>query len=334
MHAIGRTPDAIDTALMERAAAHHACLSIDKLTPAALQQISERDGIDFATAMMYDRVLQRASTRIILELLKREQVQQTPRRDVLIGVVPGAFYKEYAFTGADGQRVLDAAEKRGVRAERIPLHSFGSLADNALILCDWLARHAHEEVVLVSLSKGGTDLQHALSLPGSEEIFRKVSLWINVSGIVQGTALADWLLAQTIRSLFVRVFAWWRGYPFHVLHQIRRADHVDDSKWPRRLRIVHLIGFPLRRHLHNPWAERAHRRLERWGPNDGGGILLADAVRWPGTLIPLWGVDHYLREESAGVADLVMHLLDLDASEFSSGARSISDEIATAAAGG
>jgi len=35
-----------------------------------------------------------------------------------------------------------------------------------------------------------------LGLPDSATIFRNVSLWINVSGIVQGTTLADWLLAQ------------------------------------------------------------------------------------------------------------------------------------------
>jgi hypothetical protein len=330
MHVLERMPNPSDRPLLERAAAYPACHSTDELTPAALQQISERDGIDFATAVLYDRVLRRDSTRDLLALLNRDKTQPSPRKNLRIGVVPGAFYKEYAVTGADGQRVLDAAAKQGLRAERIPLHSFGSLADNARILCDWLTQHSDDEIVLVSLSKGGTDLQHALGLPEAAALFHKVALWINVSGIVQGTALANWLLGQTFRSLCVRVFAWWRGYPFHVLHQIRRAEKVDDATWPRHLRIVHLIGFPMRRHLHNPWAERAHRRLEPWGPNDGGGILLADAVRWPGTLIPLWGADHYLPEESCGVAPLIIRLLNV----HGSGTRSMPDEIATAAAGG
>lgn len=37
---------------------------------------------------------------------------------------------------------------------------------------------------------------------------------------------------------------------------------------------------------------------------DGGGILLADAARFPGTLIPIWGADHYL-QPSALVAPVV-----------------------------
>ena len=229
--------------------------------------------------------------------------------------------------------MLDAAAKHGVRAARIPLHSFGSLADNARILCDWLARHSHDDVVLVSLSKGGTDLQHALSLPGAEAIFGNVSLWINVSGIVQGTALADWLLGQPIRSLFVRVLAWWRGYPFHVLQQIRRTEKLNDSNWPRHLRVVHLVGFP----LHGTGTNHG-LSVPIAGSNHGDPMTVAGfswrTPRWPGTLIPLWGADHYLREESCDVARLVMRLLDLDRSEIGAGTRSTPGEIATTAAGG
>src|ERR1051325_4396037 len=226
MHSLELPSNSVDRGLLERAAACNAFASIDEMTPAALQRISAQDGIDFATALLYERLLRRESTRKLLSLL-RERTQLSRQRSVLIGVVPGAFYKEYAFTGADGQRVLDAAAKQGVRAERVPLQSFGPLAENARILREWLAQHPHDEIVLVSLSKGGADLQYALSLPGSDARFRNVSLWINISGLVQGTALADWLLSQKLRSLFVRIFAWWRRYPFHVLHQIRRADNVD-----------------------------------------------------------------------------------------------------------
>jgi hypothetical protein len=303
--------DPADRALFERAAAWSTHASVEELTRSALAHITVREGIDFATALLYDRLLRRESVRETLASLSQDSPVPEPARDVLIGVVPGAFYKEYPFTGADGARVLVAAERRGIRAERVPFTSFGSLKDHAEILNAWLDRHDRNEIILVSLSKGGADVQFALSLPDAESRFRNVSTWINLSGILQGTALADWLLGQRLRSLFVRMFAWWRGYPFNVLHEIRR-DANDclpcPAGWPGSLRVVHVVGFPLRRHLQNPWAERAHRRLEAWGPNDGGGILLADAVRWPGTIVPLWGADHYLRTESYDVADLVLRL--------------------------
>jgi hypothetical protein len=110
----------------------------------------------------------------------------------------------------------------------------------------------------------------------------------------------------------IRAFAWWRRYPFEVLHEIKRDGNKrleNAFAWPAHLRIYHVIGFPLRRRMTNPWAQRAHRRLEAWGPSDGGGILLGDAVRWPGTIVPLWGADHYLQHDRYDVAALVLRLL-------------------------
>ncbi|MBI3823092.1 MAG: hypothetical protein HY289_10495 [Planctomycetes bacterium] len=295
--------DDADRAILERAAGWPLPATVDELTQPVLQEVAGREGIDFATALLYDRLVRRDGVHPSL----LDADAPMPPRDVLIGVVPGAFYKEYTFTGADGQRVLDAARRAGCRAELVPLLSFGPLAEQARILCDWLKANAGQRIMLVSLSKGGTDVAHALSIPNADQLFRDVAVWLNLSGIVQGTALADWLLAQRIRSMFVRIFAWWRGYPFKVVSEIRRRDTI--SAWPAHLRVIHVVGFPLRRHLSNPWAVRAHNRLEPWGPSDAGGILLADAVRWPGTIIPLWGVDHYLQDGRYDVASLAMRLL-------------------------
>lgn len=298
------TLDADDRALLQRAADWPAHQAVDELTQSALREIAIREGIDFATALLYDRLLRR-NTRSPIAI-------KTIAGDVSVGVAPGAFYKEYAFTGADGQRVLDIASRIGLNAERIPFASFGSLADNAATLLEWLKRKPDKNIVLVSLSKGGTDIQHALTLPGAERAFRSVSLWINLSGILQGTGLADWLLARPMRSLFVRIFAWWRRYPFEVVHELRRREHADFAPWPSSMHVVHVVGFPLRRHLNHRLAKRGYARLEPWGPNDGGGIVLADVVRWPGTVLPVWGADHYLRQESFDVDGLLARLLSFE----------------------
>jgi hypothetical protein len=304
-------PDIADErALLERAAGWPLHPAIEDLTHPVLNQLVEREGIDFATALLYDRLLRQHSIRSTLAALTANATTPQPPRNVLIGVVPGAFYKEYLYTGADGQQILDAARRLGCRAERVPLESFGSLDDNARILGDWLGRRPDEEIYLVSLSKGGTDIQHALSLPDAVRTFQNVSLWLSLSGILQGTVLADWFLAQPLRSFFVRIFAWWRGYSFHVLHEICRRENAAFANWPKHMRVAHLIGFPLRQHLSHRLAQRAHQRLEAWGPSDGGGILLADVVRWPGLLIPLWGADHYLRPPGRDMCSLVMGVLE------------------------
>lgn len=318
MNSVLPATDAADRALLERAANWPAHATVEDLTRSALSEIARTHGIDFATALLYHRLCQCESKRVHLPLPSRQpdagESTHFPQTSFgfKIGVVPGAFYQEYAFTGADGQRVLDAAGLEGIYAERVPLQSFGSLKENAQILRDWVHQHRYMEICLVSLSKGGADVQFALTEPDAERDFRNVSTWINLSGIVQGTALANWLVGQWWRSMMIRVYAWWRRYPFNVVHEIKREGNERLERalaWPRYLRVFHVIGFPTRRRLVNPWALRAHRRLEPWGPSDGGGILLADAVRWPGTLIPLWGVDHYMQDPDRDVADLVLSLL-------------------------
>ena len=55
-------------------------------------------------------------------------------------------------------------------------------------------------------------------------------------------------------------------------------------------------------------ARRNHRLLAPLGPNDGGGVLLADACRWPGALYPVWGADHFMRPPG-GVEETVARVL-------------------------
>ena len=93
------------------------------------------------------------------------------------------------------------AQRRGWRCELIGAKSFGSLAENAAVLRQWLADHRDERVVLVSLSKGGAKVKWALHEPHAAETFQNVSAWINVSGILNGSPLVRWLLDRPWRAL-------------------------------------------------------------------------------------------------------------------------------------
>lgn len=66
---------------------------------------------------------------------------------------------------------------------------------------------------------------------------------------------------------------------------------------PVSMRLINLVGFPLRRHLTNRFMRQCHRFVSRQGPTDGG-VLLADVCHSPGVIYPVWGADHYLRPES------------------------------------
>ncbi|MBL9207501.1 MAG: hypothetical protein JNN01_20640 [Opitutaceae bacterium] len=212
-----------------------------------------------------------------------------------LGLVPGAFYREHPGTGADGARILRILKSLGHEAELIPIPSFGRTADTAGVIRDWLARSPPEGSVLVSLSKGACDVKAALADPVS---VRHLRGWISLSGLGSGTPLVQWLRRRPWRWAGIWLILRLRG---HSIAALRDLEHDPDgvcAPWPTLppgRPLVHVQGIPLPHHLHHPWARRGHRRLAPLGPNDGGGVLLADVERWPGIVHPVWGADHYLQ---------------------------------------
>jgi hypothetical protein len=270
-----------------------------ELSADVLQEISAREGIDFATALLYSRI--RCSPEHGPFIRWVDSLMQSPNIPCCLGttlvVVPGACYAEYPQTGADGRRLLDNAASWGCRAERLPVASFGSLAANARTICTWLDDRPEEPVLLISLSKGAADLKTALTRPEAPRAFRNVRAWVNLSGITHGTPLVSWFLNHPFRSLMIRLLCWHRGYQVSVLQELdrRRGGPLDQELvLPLPFPVIHVVGFPLNYHLTRR-ARRGHRRLMPLGANDGGGILLGDLSRLPGLIYPVWGADHYLQ---------------------------------------
>ena len=287
--------------LLERAAEwpEHACwrgLSVD-----VLKQVAAQEGVDFATALLYDRLVRSPEHGPFIEHIRSGlESDDTGRPEGTLAIVPGACYVEYPATGADGRRLRAVAEQLGWQVEVVPVHSFGPLETNAQTICTWLDERSDEPVLLVSLSKGGADVKTALARPDAWHAFRNVVGWINVSGIVFGTPLAGWVLRHWFRKLLTRLSCWCRGYEFSVLGELDRfrgCPLEGEFVLPPWVRLVHVVGLPLSVHLDSKRARRGHRRLASLGPNDGGGILLGDVCRLPGLIYPVWGADHYLEPD-------------------------------------
>jgi hypothetical protein len=212
-------------------------------------------------------------------------------------IVPGAFHRENPRTGADGRVAREVAVQLGLPVVSIPVSGTGSLAENARLITEWLHAHREDALILVSVSKGGSDLKTALARPDAARAFERVVGWVNLCGILDGTPMADWLLSPHLLARANRFVYRIRGRSLDFLHDMRRFPGCSldfPLTLPAHLRAVHVVGFPLRRHLRNGLARRSHARLESFGPNDGS-ILLADTPSWPGHLCPVWGADHYLR---------------------------------------
>jgi hypothetical protein len=280
--------------LLARAACWNEHWTWHDLTEDSLRRISVQEGIDFATALLYDRIVRWPRQAEFLEQLA--DPIPAAARDLLIAVVPGAFYLEDKNSGADGHAIMEIAETLSCRAERVQLGSFARLKENVRILCDWLSKRKEENIVLVSLSKAGAEVK--LALMEFPEVFHHVITWIDLSGLHFGTPLMNWLLPRRWRMLAIRLMFWIRDYDLAALQELERGPGrmLDFSlQVPEHMRIVHVVGFPLRRHLSRPRSRRGFQRIAPMGPNDGGAILLADLVRLPGLIYPLWGADHFLK---------------------------------------
>jgi hypothetical protein len=291
-----RVFDREDLELLDRARKWCPDVALSSLSATKLGEISKVSGLDFATAVLYDRV-SRTPANVEFARRLRASVADTARKTDLVGIVPGAFYRQHKHTGADGKRVVEIARKFGLAAELLPVKSFGALTDNAQIIAKWLTSRQSRPVILVSLSKGSSDVKRALLRPDTKHLFENVHAWISFSGIVQGTPLVGWLKSQPLRYFGVRLLLRLQGHLPSTLDELRWGEGAPLSNWPalpQKMRVVHVFGLPTARHLRHPWALRGYERLRHFGPNDGGGVLLGDLAQLPGIICPVWGADHYL----------------------------------------
>jgi len=312
-----RRPEEPEADLLRRAAAAPDFPAGAGLDAESLAQVAKRHGLDFATALLYQRL--RASPRHG-PLIARLETPPTPGQilNAHVLIVPGAFYREKPETGADGRFVREAAAQLGCATEMVPLQSFGSLEDNAALLAARLACADEEPLILVSLSKGAAEVRQLLARPDAAELFRPVVAWVDLSGLFLGTPLVGWLRAHRLRLWLLRFLFWLKGYSYAAL---RALDRGACPPWPEALaavphvKVVHVVGLPLRRHLTTALARRGHRRLAPQGPSDGT-ILLGDVWHLPGLVFPVWGADHYLCPQGRDMRSLVVRVLQYLAEEL------------------
>ena len=333
-HFFPEPADESERALFARMEKWDGPRDLDKLTPELLRELTTREGCDFATALLHRSIVDserhggflralpvasgvppdvepwRPARRMGVEKLEHTELfgREAGRRDAsplrragtpnaTIVIVPGAFHRENPRTGADGRVVREVAAQLGLPVVVAPVSSTGSLAENARLLADWLSASGDGRLILVSVSKGGSDVKMALARPDAARAFARVAGWVNLCGILEGTPMADWLLSPGWLARANRFVYRVRGRSLDFLEDLRRFPGCAldfPLMLPPHLRAVHVVGFPLRQHFHNGLARRCHARIEAFGPNDGS-ILLSDAPRWPGQLCPVWGADHYLR---------------------------------------
>lgn len=289
-----------DAELLDAAAETPELADIESLTDPALRELTRRRGIAWSTATLYTRLRRSArhgpTNDAVASLLRPWRDHGKPGGPRVL-VAPGAFHVEHPKFNGDGRLIHDVASSLGVDSHTIACHSGGSLATNAECIARDLRMAGRSPVVLVSLSKGSADVRAAFERPDAAELFANVAAWLDISGIAFGTPVAARIAGSRPLSALARAVCWWRGHDFQLVRDLavtRDKPFVQAQRIAPRMRIVHIVGFPLTHHLTTPLARKHHRRLSTMGPNDAC-TMLAPVTRDAGETVPIWGADHYMQ---------------------------------------
>ncbi len=286
---------ALEARLLDKAAASYPDLRFEHCSHEQLGAIVKRDGIDLATAVLFDRIRRvPGNTGLVraLEAATFDGMTNFARGRLLI--VPALFYRERPEIGGDGAVVAQAATAAGLDVEVLPVGSGSTARENAMQLRDLLPRRIASPTVVVSLSKGCADLRLAFERMPVPQGLRA---WVLVSGLFRPTPAIDRLQSRWWSRIGLAMLLKRQGGSAELPREFATGTGSAlerPAAAPPGLPVINLIGCPLSVHLGTPFGRLRHRQMASLGPNDGL-TLLRDALLEPGGVYPVWGADHYFR---------------------------------------
>ena len=230
----------------------------------------------------------------------------------VVWFIPGWFYRSNPETGADFHRQRALFERLGIEHRLVRLVENGTIETNAAIIAEELRALDPERasVILVSASKGGPEVAHALGHLLSPEETRPVEAWINVGGPLRGSPLADWATSWPMSWLAPLYFTFVEerdpGDSVASLTTERSAARLARENIPDHIMIINFLGAPLSGHIAEA-SEFGYGLMRPLGPNDGLTPLI-DVLAHGGRTIVQVGLDHYYRDPELDLKTVALAL--------------------------
>jgi hypothetical protein len=254
--------------------------------------------------------------REFLARLETARAEPAPRRYLFV-LVPGWRYRINPETGADLARPRAMLERLGFAAHLVPLDQNGTVEANAQALADEIVRLEGDarRLILVSTSKGGPETHLALDLVRRAGRAGHVAAWVNIGGLLNGSAVADYWTSWPRRWLAAVAFAF-QGMGTASIDSMTTAKSrarfaaVSVPDW---VLVINYVAVPLAAEV-TPPAQGGYAMLVEHGPNDGL-TLLADAIVPHGVTVIARGLDHFyaapdLDDRIAAMARAIVGLLE------------------------
>jgi hypothetical protein len=230
----------------------------------------------------------------------------------VVWFVPGWFYQSNPETGADFHRQRALFDRLGIEHRLVPLIENGTIETNAAIIADEV-RALHPErdrIMLVSASKGGPEVAHAIGHLLSPKETRPVAAWINVGGPLRGSPLADWAASWPLSWLAPLYFAYVEerdpGDSVASLTTARSEARLAREEIPEQILIINFVGVPLSGHISRA-SEFGYARMRALGPNDGLTPVIDKLAHGGGAIVQV-GLDHYYRDPELDLKTVALAL--------------------------
>ena len=270
-----------------------------------LKRIADDFGsVDFAALFFADRVLSGDCNRTLNAAFARHLAQAqhmdasvTSRYRVLF--VPGWDYVDAGnLTGANLAKPRMLASQFGLENELVAIAPHGTVEANADVVAAAIRKHAPsgKRLILVGASTGGPAIHLALAERLAKEDLASVKAWLNLAGILQGTAFIDWLQGPPF-GWFVHRIAARRGWTEALasIGTVRSRERFARLRIDADILVINYLGIPVSGSLTEHSVDHYHL-LREHGPNDGLG-LLPDALAPNAVTIVGLGRDHFLAED-------------------------------------
>ncbi|TGN10217.1 hypothetical protein [Leptospira ilyithenensis] len=278
--------------------------SLKDLTKDELQRLTrETLDVDKTSALFYLRSFEEPLNKKFIGYLdKKEKVieKKLPnytKKNILLAMVPGMFYKDNPTVGADGKALRDMAAGLGLKEDVIPVDQTGTVDENAKVICDYVKNRTDVNgIIFASVSKGSGDLKKAIQLCGGEDYFKKAKGWYNIGGLNKGTMLVDGIEDNWRYRWEARSYFFWKGYNYDGFLSMGSGKErpLDfDLKVPKHLLLINVIAVPQFRQV-TKRAKPFYEYLIQYGPNDGM-TLLADSYVEGAITYPSFRNDHYFQ---------------------------------------
>ena len=186
---------------------------------AQLKALSSQYSVDFAALMLWRTLLVDARNNEVqdayrqeLAIIRASLTTSSPLKtgagsELLIAFAPGWFYKSQPETGADFAKQRLTLNQAGVRTVLLDLEENGTVEANSKLVAQQMLALSrdHTSIILVSTSKAGPEVALALTSLHRENLPHHVKAWVNIGGVLHGSALADWALTWPV-CLFVDAY--------------------------------------------------------------------------------------------------------------------------------